>query len=109
MLLKNNTGKIIGISMKSILPGETAECPEGYENNPVVKRYINNGTFEVIAGESPVLKEEKSIPDPAASANEKELEEMTEDELIKYAVEHGIELGRATTREGVLKKIQDAM
>lgn len=48
MLLKNNTGKIIGIGMESILPGETKECPKRYEKNPVVLQYIKNGTFEKI-------------------------------------------------------------
>lgn len=48
MLLKNNTGKIIGIGMESILPGETKDCPIGYEKNPVVLQYIKNGTFEEI-------------------------------------------------------------
>lgn len=56
MLLKNNTGKIIGIGMESILPGETKECPVGYEKNPVVLQYVKNGTFEKIesAAEEPV-------------------------------------------------------
>lgn len=48
MLLKNNTGKIIGIGMESILPGEIKGCPVGYEKNPVVLQYIKNGTFEKI-------------------------------------------------------------
>lgn len=63
MLLKNNTGKIIGIGMESILPGEIKECPVGYEKNPVVLQYIKNGTFEKIeraAAESvPEMKEEQ--------------------------------------------------
>lgn len=63
MLLKNNTGKIIGIGMESILPGETKECPVGYEKNPVVLQYVKNGTFEKIerAAAEPVteIKEEQ--------------------------------------------------
>ena len=45
MYLKNESTKIIGIGNVDILPGEMAECPEGYENNPVIRRYIQNGTF----------------------------------------------------------------
>lgn len=63
MLLKNNTGKIIGIGMESILPGETKECPVGYEKNPVVLQYVKNGTFEKIeraaAEPVPEIKEEQ--------------------------------------------------
>ena len=98
MLLKNNTGKIIGIGMESILPGEIKQCPKGYENNPMVQQYIKNKTFEVI-------QEAEKEPNPK---DNKKLEDMSEDELIKYAVEHGIDLGKATTKEGILKKIQEA-
>ena len=43
------------------------------------------------------------------SNQEKSLEKMTEDELLRYAVENGIDTGKATTKEGILKKIQDVM
>lgn len=39
---------------------------------------------------------------------EKNLEEMTVEELKVYAEEHGIDLGRSTSHEGILKKIQEA-
>lgn len=48
MVLKNNSKKVIGIGEVSILPGETEECPQGYENNPIVKKYIFDGTFSVV-------------------------------------------------------------
>lgn len=57
MVLRNNSRKIIGIGETTILPDGTAECPEGYESNPVVARYIANGTFSVSgeAGEKPPI------------------------------------------------------
>lgn len=103
MLLKNNTGKIIGIGMESILPGETKECPPGYERNPVVYQYLNNGTFEEILPEESG-NENSEGKEPV----EKKLEDLSEEDLIKYAVNHGIDLGKATTREGILKKILES-
>lgn len=52
MYLKNKSTKIIGIGSIDILPGETAECPEEYENNPVIRRYIQNGTFTETDGKT---------------------------------------------------------
>lgn len=52
MLLHNNSNKIIGITVDtSILPGETGECPKEYEDNPVIKKYIDNKIFTVVGGE----------------------------------------------------------
>ena len=64
MLVRNNSSKIIGINETSILPGDTQKVPEGYEKNPVVLKYIANGTFAVV---KPVksAKKEKTKKDPA--------------------------------------------
>lgn len=51
MILKNNSSKIIGIGETSFLPGESAECPEGYTKNPVVQKYIEGGVFSEIKPE----------------------------------------------------------
>lgn len=109
MLLKNESNKIIGITVNmSILPGETGECPKGYEDNPVIKKYIANGTFtDVSGGEagSPVTVS-AGAGDPAGAG--KALSEMSKEELLAYASENGIDTGNATTKDGILKKIQDA-
>lgn len=64
MLVRNKSSKIIGINETSILPGDTQKVPEGYEKNPVVLKYIANGTFAVV---EPVksAKKEKTKKDPA--------------------------------------------
>ena len=64
MLVRNKSSKIIGINETSILPGDTQKVPEGYEKNPVVLKYIANGTFAVV---KPVksAKNEKTQKDPA--------------------------------------------
>ena len=64
MLVRNNSSKIIGINETSILPGDTQKVPDGYEKNPVVLKYIENGTFTVV---EPVksAKKEKTKKDPA--------------------------------------------
>jgi hypothetical protein len=36
------------------------------------------------------------------------LEDMNVEELKAYAEEHGIDIGKATSQEGILKKIQEA-
>jgi hypothetical protein len=45
----------------------------------------------------------------AVTSEEKPLEEMTVDELKVYAKENDIELGRSSSQDGILKKIQDAL
>lgn len=100
MKIKNNSNKIIGIGEQSVLPGETAECPKNYENNPVVKKYIASGVFtrvDDMAGD----EVKKEVPAKALS-------DMTKEELLAYAAEHNIDVGNATTEAGILKKIQDA-
>lgn len=105
MYLKNESTKIIGIGSTDILPGETAECPEGYEKNPVIRRYIQNGTFTETDGKADDTGKENAAE---AVQFEKKLEDMTEEELLRYAAENGIDTGKATTKDGILKKIQEA-
>ncbi len=64
MIVRNKSSKIIGINETSILPGDTQKVPDGYEKNPVVLKYIENGTFTVV---EPVksAKKEKTKKDPA--------------------------------------------
>lgn len=67
MLVKNNSSKIVGIHETSILPGATGKVPDGYEKNPTVLRYIDNGTFSVIGSAKPV-KREKAQKDSVEEA-----------------------------------------
>ena len=100
MKIKNNSNKIIGIREQSILPGETAECPKGYENNPVIQKYIASGVFARV--------DDVSGDEVKREVPEKALADMTKEELLAYAAEHNIDVGNATTEAGILKKIQDA-
>ena len=45
---------------------------------------------------------------PLESKEPKALEEMTAEELQAYAETNGIDIGRATSADGILKKIQEA-
>lgn len=67
MLVKNNSSKVIGINETSILPGDTEKIPDGYEKNPIVLKYIENGTFSVVEPAKPA-KKEKAKKDPAGDA-----------------------------------------
>ncbi|MFG6334792.1 MAG: hypothetical protein K1W20_04875 [Lachnospiraceae bacterium] len=51
MTVRNNSLKIIGVGETSILPGETAELPAGYDKNPVVLRYVARGVFSTVEPE----------------------------------------------------------
>lgn len=63
MKVKNNSGKVIGIQDTSILPGETGEIPKGYEKNPIVLKYIENGTFTEIQARKAAASSGKSVDD----------------------------------------------
>lgn len=39
---------------------------------------------------------------------EKQLKDMTVEELVTYAAEKEIDIGKCTSQDGILKKIQDA-
>lgn len=71
MLVKNNSSKIVGINETSILPGATETIPEGYEKNPIVLKYIENGTFSVVEPAKPAKKEKvKKNPEGAKKADD---------------------------------------
>lgn len=56
-----------------------------------------------------VVEEESSNElDNLMRTVEKNIEEMSIDELMAYAQEKGIDIGKSTSQEGILKKIQDA-
>lgn len=40
---------------------------------------------------------------------EKSLDEMTVEELVAYAEEKGIDIGKATSQSGIIEKIKDAI
>jgi hypothetical protein len=42
------------------------------------------------------------------STEEKQIKDMTVEELIVYAAEKEIDIGKSTSQDGILKKIQDA-
>lgn len=66
MLVKNNSSKIIGIQETSILPGDTGKVPEGYEKNPIVLKYIADGTFSIVEP-AKAARKEKAKKDAAES------------------------------------------
>lgn len=53
-------------------------------------------------------KVEEADQDPEGSGEEVNLEEMTAEELKAYAEDNGIDIGKATSQEGILKKIEEA-
>lgn len=77
---------------------------EGYTKNPYLIEWFKNHGYKVVEEESNGLdKKEETSTDDASY-----LKEMTLDELKLYAEEKGIDIGNATSRDGILKKIKNA-
>ena len=74
----------------------------------LIKWFKDHG-YEVIED---IAEKGKQVPPPDDDKLEgdssKELKDMTVEELTAYAKEKGIDIGKSTSREGILKKIQDA-
>lgn len=103
MIVENKSNKIIGIGLNiALLPGEQAVVPVHYEENPIVLRDIKKGRLTVIKK----AEKETQVENSLKGDGEKTLEDMTIEELTAYAAEKGIDIGKATTREGILKKIE---
>ena len=50
-LMNISNGKIIGVGNVSILPGETKEVPQGFENHPTLRHYESMGLALLIGKE----------------------------------------------------------
>lgn len=53
-------------------------------------------------------KQQEAKKNENNSTEEKQLKDMTIEELIAYAAEKEIDIGKSTSQDGILKKIQDA-
>lgn len=80
---------------------------EGYtDNKRLVEWFIDHG-YKVIDQEE--VKQPRINGSNDSDENHvDQLEEMTAEELMLYAEEVGVDLGKATTKEGILKKLKDA-
>lgn len=78
----------------------------GYtENKRLVEWFIDKG-YKVIDEDevkSTLINENKQNQERVD-----QLEEMTIEELMLYAEEVGVNIGKATTKEGILKKLKEA-
>lgn len=80
---------------------------EGYtDNQRLVGWFIDHG-YKVI-DQKEVKQPETSVSNDSEDKHVDQLEEMTAEELMLYAEEVGVDLGKATTKEGILKKLKDA-
>lgn len=59
-------------------------------------------------GYTVVEEESTSELDNSTETGEKNIDEMSVEELMIYAKEKGIDIGKSTSQEGILKKIQDS-
>lgn len=62
----------------------------------IVEKHLNKNIMEVV----------EKIEEQQTSANE--FEGKSAEELKVYAKEHGIDIGKATTEEGIIKKIVES-
>ena len=78
----------------------------GYtENKRLVEWFLDKG-YKVIDEEE--MKSTLVNTDEKKEERIDQLEEMTVEELMLYAEEVGVDLGKATTKEGILKKLKEA-
>lgn len=57
------------------------------------------------------VNENERVPDSKKSSNHlsDDISQMNVEQLKAYAAAHNIDLGKSTTHEGILKKVQDAL
>lgn len=80
---------------------------EGYtDNKRLIEWFIDHG-YKVI-DQDEVKQAEVNTSNGSNDNHVDQLEEMTTEELMLYAEEVGVDLGKATTKEGILKKLKDA-
>lgn len=78
------------MKFKNVKTGQIIET----RNDMQARAFSNDGGWQVVGGETIV-----EMP---------MLEGMTLDQLAQYAKGHNIDIGKATTPEGIIKKIQEA-
>lgn len=78
--------------------GKTYPCGAQFEMH---EDHVNEKLVKIIGD---VPEKQEQIPDNI----NKPLEEMTIDELKAYAAERNIDIGKATTEDGIIKKIEEA-
>lgn len=93
MIVTNNSLKIIGVGETSILPGETAALPAGYEKNPVVLRYIARGIFSTTEPD----KKKKGVQKNAGS-------DKVDDSVKATDLAKGDDSAKAATDDASAKK-----
>jgi hypothetical protein len=110
MNITNNGKKIINVGTLTLLPGQTAPLPEGYEGNPVVAFLIGRGTltadqpFRAAAAKAP-LKDDAA--DAAAAEAKAKAEEAARAEAARQEAIKGIkkmnraELDAACAKAGI--------
>ena len=79
MKISNIGGKAIGIGGLSLLPGETATLPKGFEENPVIKFFEAKG-FVKLEATTPAKVE--TPPAENKSDDDQNGKELTKEEVI---------------------------
>lgn len=77
------------------------------ERSPVSK--VAYADYKKVLDELEALKAENAALKASGNPEGDELDNMDVEALKAYAEEHQINIGRATTKEGILEKIQESM
>lgn len=123
MKIENIGGKIIGLGEVTVLPGETKDIPKTHETNPVLEIYKNLSVAKITGKPSTPAKTEQQIAEEKAAADKKaaedaenlrkarleSLENISEEELGKLAIELGINPAECKDQADVLKKVKAAL
>lgn len=101
MRILNQSAKIIGVGEESLLPGESITLPDIYVGHPVIKKYVTEGRLKI-------LEEEGNFEGgKGQKQGEDSWNDMSIEELKLYVTENSIDVGKAKSKEEMLKKIRE--
>lgn len=82
MKISNIGGKAIGIGGLSLLPGETATLPKGFEENPVIKFFEAKGFVKLEAAKATTPAKAETPPAGDKDDGDQNDKELTKEEVI---------------------------
>lgn len=102
MKIKNTCGKIINFGTLTLLPNEVGYLPKEFENNPVIKAYVERDNITIL--------EDVIVPkkDMCAVTVPDNLETLKKDELIALCKELGVTVLDTDTKSVLVEKINEA-
>ena len=110
MFVKNSSKKVMGFGKTVILPGESGELPEGFdESHPTVNFYFAKGWLEKAGRENATADAPAESTPADADAEIKQLARMNLEPLREKAAELGLEWSESDTRAKLVALITEKL